>query len=85
MSFDTALLLDLSLRMSAVLALAWVVTLTMRRAAAATRHLVWSCAIAVVILLPVTQAIVPDWRVVPSDALPRAIAAGLFAFGGAGV
>jgi beta-lactamase regulating signal transducer with metallopeptidase domain/ankyrin repeat protein len=74
MRFDAALLLDLSLRMSAVLALAWVVTLTMRRAAAATRHLVWACAVAVVILLPVMQALVPDWRVVPSDALPRAIA-----------
>jgi beta-lactamase regulating signal transducer with metallopeptidase domain len=70
-------LADVTLKGSVLLALAGLATTWgMRRAAAATRHLVWSAAVVAVLALPVLSAVVPRWTapVVPA-ALARAAAA----------
>jgi HEAT repeat protein/beta-lactamase regulating signal transducer with metallopeptidase domain len=54
-------------RASAVLCAAWALTSVMRRASAATRHFVWSCAIAGAILASVLGSLGPRWPVsIPS-------------------
>lgn len=64
-------LLDAALRGAVLLLLAWAATRLMRRASAASRHLVWSAALAGVVLLPVLGVVVPRWRVLP---VPGALA-----------
>jgi beta-lactamase regulating signal transducer with metallopeptidase domain/ankyrin repeat protein len=59
-----------ALRSSVVIALAWLLTLMLRRAAASTRHLVWTSALFVVLATPVLMLALPQLRV----ALPRAVA-----------
>ena len=46
-----------------LVAAAWVASLALRRASAATRHLVWCAALAGLLLLPVLLAVVPWWTV----------------------
>lgn len=65
------LLLDASIKGSVLLLLAWAATRLIRRAPAAARHLVWSAALAGVVLLPLLGAVVPRWRVLP---LPGSVA-----------
>ena len=70
-------LVDATLKGTLLLAVAGVATTWgMRRAAAATRHLVWSAAVVAVLALPLLGRVVPGWtaEVVP-PALTRAAAA----------
>ncbi len=46
-----------------LVAAAWVASLALRRASAATRHLVWCAALAGLVLLPALLAVVPWWTV----------------------
>jgi beta-lactamase regulating signal transducer with metallopeptidase domain len=56
--------IDIVVRASAVLAAAGLADLALsRRASAATRHLVWSLAIAAMLLLPIGLAALPQWQV----------------------
>jgi len=48
-----ALLVTASLRIAGICAAAWLVTLPLRRSSAAARHMVWACAIAAAVLMPV--------------------------------
>ena len=56
-------LLSFALRATVILCVAWGVARVLHRASAATRHLVWTTAIAGVLALPVLQAYVPAWTV----------------------
>lgn len=57
---------------SLILGLAWLITKVMRRSSAASRHVVWSCALLAVLLLPLTSWLVPSlyvpWLAPPSAA-----------------
>ena len=48
-----ALLVTASLRIVGICGAAWLVTLPLRRSSAAARHMVWACAIAAAVLMPV--------------------------------
>jgi len=56
------LLFDLAVKGALVLALAGVATVLLRRASAATRHLVWCLALCSVLILPVCTVTLPAWR-----------------------
>ena len=62
---DLPLVLGVVVRTTAVLLLALCATTILRRASAATRHLVWTVALAGVLVLPFLGRVVPEWRVVP--------------------
>lgn len=67
-----AALLDISAKGFALCLAALAVTATLRRASAATRHLVWRLAFAGLLALPVLAAFTPAWRVtlpVPAEAV----------------
>jgi len=51
--------------MKALLLLAAVAAMILRRDSAATRHLVWLLAIVAMLLVPVLSAMLPRWRVLP--------------------
>lgn len=55
--------ISLALRATVLLCAAWVATRLLRRASAATRHLIWTAAIAGVLTLPLLQASLPAWTV----------------------
>lgn len=55
--------LGFAVRATVLLCAAWVATGLLRRASAATRHLVWSATIAGILLLPLLQAFAPAWTV----------------------
>ncbi|HEV8264946.1 MAG TPA: M56 family metallopeptidase [Gemmatimonadales bacterium] len=55
-------LFEFALRATAILLIAGAVTLVMRRAAAASRHLVWVLAFAGLIAAPLATAMLPSWR-----------------------
>jgi beta-lactamase regulating signal transducer with metallopeptidase domain len=56
-------LLAFALRATVILAGAWGATHLLRRASAATRHMIWTSAIAGVLALPLITFAVPDWNV----------------------
>ena len=56
-------LLSFAIRATVLLLGAWLATRVLRRASAATRHLIWTSAVAGVLMLPVLAAIVPVWNV----------------------
>jgi beta-lactamase regulating signal transducer with metallopeptidase domain len=58
--------IDLAIRASVVLLAALIATRLLNRAAASTRHLVWTLAVAGVLILPVARAAIPEWRVLPT-------------------
>ena len=58
--------LELALRGSLVLAVAWLLTTLLSRRSAAVRHVVWSAALVAVLVLPLAQQFVPMWRVLPA-------------------
>lgn len=62
----TPVLLDSAIKAFFVLALAALVTLTMRRASAASRHLVWTLALVSLLFVPLLSAVLPGWQVLPS-------------------
>ncbi len=71
---DTAwlsLALDLAIKASVILLATWVVSQTLRRASAATRHLAWTFAIVGLLALPILTATIPAWRLpmLPAAAL----------------
>ena len=65
---------DAALKGFLVLLAALAATTLMRRASAASRHLVWLAALAGVLMLPVAAAVVPAWRALPppSELIPPA-------------
>lgn len=70
-------------RAGAILALAFLATRALRRAAASTRHAVWSAGLASLLLLPVAAAVLPRWNLpgaagpLPVSALPPRLTRGL--------
>jgi beta-lactamase regulating signal transducer with metallopeptidase domain len=81
------LLLELTLKGSALLTAALVASLLFRRAPAALRHTVWSLALFGVLLIPAASLVLPAWEVsIPSPALSASTVASLggpYAPGGA--
>src|SRR2546426_10044926 len=66
-----AMLLTLAIRGTAVLVGALLATALLRRASAATRHLVWTCAFACLLALPILWWSGLTWRIaVPSRVTP---------------
>ena len=59
------LLLDSAVKGTAMLALAAIATMILRRDSAATRHLVWLLAIVSMLVVPALSALLPRWRVLP--------------------
>src|SRR5882724_4249687 len=59
------LLVDSAVKGTALLLVAAVVALMLRRDSAATRHLVWLLAIVALLVAPVLSAMLPGWRVLP--------------------
>ncbi len=56
------ILATVAVKSAMIFALAWVITKMMRRRSAAARHLVWTSAIAAVLMLPVASLWVPAWH-----------------------
>jgi beta-lactamase regulating signal transducer with metallopeptidase domain len=69
-------MLELTLRSTVILAAAWLLTRLLRRATAATRHLVWHAAVIVVLLAPVLQLVVPTYSIAQIFAVPQGVQAG---------
>src|SRR5262245_26504158 len=61
------LLLDAFIKSAVILSVAGLLAFSLRRASAASRHLVWSLAMASLLALPVLSIALPSWRI---DALP---------------
>ena len=60
----TGLLMQLGIKGALILLAAWSVTAMMRRASAASRHLVWAIAIAITLAMPLVRVVGPSWNVV---------------------
>jgi len=58
-----AILFDVALKGAILLSATMLLTLLLRRAAAATRHLIWSLALIGVLALPFLSFIIPQWNV----------------------
>lgn len=56
-------LLDMTLKATAIILAAIALSLVLRRASAATRHLLWSASLLSLLALPVLAYTLPDWRV----------------------
>jgi len=63
------MLVDSAIKGAAILLLAALVTLMLRRDSAATRHLAWLVAIVGMLVVPVFSAILPQWRALPAWAV----------------
>ena len=59
-------LLDAAAKVGILLGLAALVVFCMRRSSAASRHLVWLCALTGALLLPFSSKFLPQWQVLPS-------------------
>lgn len=59
------ILLDTSLKGAAILALASVVALAMKRSSASARQVIWFLAMTAILLMPVLSLALPSWRVLP--------------------
>ncbi|HEX2750614.1 MAG TPA: M56 family metallopeptidase, partial [Verrucomicrobiales bacterium] len=59
------LVVDASLKSVALLVLAAIAGLLMRRSSAAARHMVWLAAVLALLLVPVLSVVLPGWRVLP--------------------
>ena len=64
-SASSLLLVDSAVKGTALLVLAALAALILRRDSAATRHLVWLLAIVAMLAVTVLSAILPQWRVLP--------------------
>ena len=60
-----AMLADAAAKGTVLLALAWFVTVALRKSSAAVRHWVWVTAMAGLVVLPLLGAALPGWRVLP--------------------
>src|SRR3954469_19311509 len=56
------LLVDLTLKSTLVLALAWFAAFALRRRSAAARHIVWTAASAALLALPLLALSLPSWN-----------------------
>jgi beta-lactamase regulating signal transducer with metallopeptidase domain len=68
------LLVDIAVRSALILTAALLTTIGMRRATAATRHLVWTLAVVSVLVLPALMVALPKWPVVPRSVRGLALA-----------
>jgi beta-lactamase regulating signal transducer with metallopeptidase domain len=59
------LFVDVALRSALILLAAWIATHALRRAAASTRHLVWTLAMIAVLALPALMVALPGWEILP--------------------
>lgn len=57
---------ELSLKGLAILAVAGLAGLALRRRSAAARHSVWAAAFVALALLPLASVVAPDWRIIPN-------------------
>ena len=64
------ILFDLTLKGALILALAGLATHGLKKASAATRHLIWSLALCSILLLPVLTVMLPAWRVPVLSEIP---------------
>src|SRR5262245_7540182 len=64
-SASSLLLVDSAAKGTALLVLAAVAVLILRRDSAATRHLVWLLAMVALLVVPLLSALLPQWRVLP--------------------
>src|SRR5713101_2498448 len=64
-SASSLLLVDSAVKGTALLVLAAIAALILRRDSAATRHLVWLLAMVAMLGVPVLSAMLPQWRVLP--------------------
>jgi beta-lactamase regulating signal transducer with metallopeptidase domain len=69
------LLADASLKGAALLVLAGVGVLVMRRASASARHMVWLAAMVALLIVPVLSVVLPGWRVLPRWSAREAVVA----------
>jgi len=53
----------IALKSAVIILVAYVLTRTLRRAAAATRHLIWTMALVSILLLPIFSLLLPSWDV----------------------
>src|SRR5271163_3321608 len=65
-SASSLLLMDSAVKGTALLVVAAVAVMILRRDSAATRHLVWLLAIVAMLVVPVLSALLPQWRVLPA-------------------
>jgi beta-lactamase regulating signal transducer with metallopeptidase domain/N-acetylglutamate synthase-like GNAT family acetyltransferase len=63
------LMLDTLIKSAVILAVAGLLAASLRRASAASRHLVWSVAIASLLALPALSVALPSWRIAALPAL----------------
>lgn len=70
-----AVLFDLTLKGALILVLAGLLTALMKRASAATRHLVWCLALCSVLMLPTLTLALPTWRLSVLSEIPYVRAA----------
>jgi beta-lactamase regulating signal transducer with metallopeptidase domain len=64
-STSSLLLVDSAIKGIALLAVAAIAAMILKRDSAATRHLVWLLAIVAMLVVPVLSAMLPQWRVLP--------------------
>src|SRR5438094_10429733 len=62
---SSLLLVDSTIKGTALLVLAATAATILRRDSAATRHLVWLLAMVAMLVVPVLSAMLPQWRVLP--------------------
>ena len=62
---SSLLLIDSAVKGTALLILAAVTAIILRRDSAATRHLIWLLALIAMLAVPVLSAMLPQWRVLP--------------------
>jgi beta-lactamase regulating signal transducer with metallopeptidase domain len=65
LSASSLLMVDAAVKGTALLALATVAALILRRDSAATRHLVWLLAMGATLAVPVLSSVLPGWCVLP--------------------
>lgn len=63
---SSLLLVNTTIKGTALLLLATIVAIFLRRDSAATRHLVWLLAIVAILVVPILSTILPRWRVLPA-------------------
>ncbi|MFO1065480.1 MAG: M56 family metallopeptidase [Pirellulales bacterium] len=59
------LLVDSTIKVSALLILALIVTCLLKHDSSATRHMVWMATIGAVLVLPFASTLLPAWRILP--------------------